>query len=667
LVLVGRALAGALGLWGCGAAPAGDATGGVASALDAPVTKGIIQDDHGTPLAGARIEAHPANGGKTVVTATSAADGTFDLAASTGTYNILVTPRTRFAPQKFLGHTISAGSHLDLILVDHREKMLAGHITDQHGQAFPFARVCTLPDNNGCIAPDATGAFQLTVALGTTLTVFGGTTFVGTFEGSLTVDRSTGPIVNIVVPQFNVTATIVDQGGNPVRGSIINPQACPTVDFGGLTGSFCPGPFISPDDAGRFNLLMGPGTTPLLVTLQDQSKPFGFLVQESVTGDADVTLQVPPIERLSGRVVDRDGNAIPRQLFCPSIDGCRTKTCFFATNCAVTDDDGRYQLDLLAGTYDVEMGMQSDAFGSLNFAAPSPVPVFGPTELDFVVPNVRLTGTVLDPAGVPAPNVSVSTPCTSFSASRLVVRGCPTGGGVTDGDGRFQFSFPGSGDVVVTAVGLNAGASLPVALSSNTDVVIQLQDRVAQNGQVLAADGSGIAGAHVCFSALSQLPGGCTDTDANGAYQLSLVPGSYRVSVSVGSPDPTTFTLGQQVAVPSAIAPIHLVPSAHPTGQLFESDGRPLSGVQVSPSPGCFSSQVLGGSQSFCGTGAGTDEAGRFAISALGSSSVTLQIALTDKAPVVDLPVLAVPIAGDDTDLLIGIESGLLGTGPSPQ
>jgi hypothetical protein len=585
LMLAGCALAGALGSSSCGAAPSGGGVGGMAAALagDMPVTKGIIQDDKGTPLAGAKIEAHPANGGRTVVTATSAADGTFDLAASTGTYNILVTPRTQFAPQKFLGHTITAGSHLDLILVDHREKMLAGHITDQHGQPFPFARVCTLPDLNGCIAPDATGAFQVTVAVGTTLTVFGGTNFVGTFNGSLTVDRSTGPIVNIVVPQFNVTGTIVDQDGNPVRGNIINVQSCPTVDFGGVTGSFCPGPFIEPDDAGRFNLLMGPGTTPLLVVLQDQSKPFGFLVQQFVTGDAAVTFQVPPIERLSGRVVGSDGNGVPRELVCPTIDGCRTKTCFFATNCAVTDDDGQYQLDLFAGAYDVDAEPPSSSPGGLGFTTTGPVPVFGPTGLDFLA----------------APSV-------------------------------------------------------------------KLQDPVMQAGQVLAVDGSGLAGAQVCFSATTPLPGGCTDTDVNGGYQLSLVPGLYSVTVSVGLPDPTTFSLGQQVAVPSAIAPIHLLPSAHPTGQLFQSDGRPLSGVQVSPSPGCFSNQVPGGSQSFCGAGGGTDEAGRFAISALGGSSVTLQIALTDKAPVVDLPVLGVPIVGDDTDLLIGIESGLLGTGPQP-
>jgi hypothetical protein len=660
LVLAGCALTGALGFSGCGAAPAGDATGGVVSALNGPVTKGIIQDDHGTPLAGAKIEAHPANGGKSVVTATSAADGTFDLAASTGTYNILVTPRTRFAPQKFLGHTFTAGSHLDLILVDHREKVLAINITDQHGQAFPFAGVvCPSPNPNGC--DDSTG--QLTAPIGTTLSVFGGSVSLGILSGSLTVDPSTGPVVNIVVPQFNVTGTLVDQGGNPVRDAFIEAQSCPTMDFGGLTGSFCPAP-VGVDDAGRFSLLMGPGTTPLFVTLRTAPGPSGFVVQQTVTGDGDVTLQVPPLERLSGRLVDRDGNALPGQLVCPRPPGCGSnKSCIFAIRCAPTDDDGRYQADVLAGTYDVVLRLQSDAFGSFNnISSTSPVPVLGPTELDFVLPNVRLTGTVLDPAGVPAPNVSVSANCTSLSANGLVVNSCPSGSGITDAEGRFQFSWAAGGDIVVTAVGPNASASLAVTLSSNADVVLQLQAPVTQAGQVLAADGSGLAGALVCY--LGPPRGACATVDADGRYQLSLPPDSYQVSVNAPGPGSETFSVGQPVIVPSGPAPVVVPSPLRVTGQLFQSDGTPLSGVQVSA--GCSSSQVPGGSVSLCDSGGGTDDAGRFAISTAGGSSATLQIALTDKTPVVTLPVSGVPISGLDTDLLVGIESGLLGTGPQP-
>jgi protocatechuate 3,4-dioxygenase beta subunit len=664
LVLAGCALAGALGLSGCGGAPTGGGTAGTTAALaaDTPVTKGIIQDDKGTPLAGAKIEAHPANGGKTVVSATSAADGTFDLAAPTCTYNILVTPQTGLAPQKFLGHTITAGSHLDVILIDGRQRMLAGHVTDQNGQAIPNVSVCTQPDpQGGCATTDAAGAFVLFSMVGETLIVSGTLPDGTQFNGSLTVERFMNPKLEIVVPESILTGTVVDQAGRPVPGAIVDLPSCSfpsSTSLGPLTGSVC-SPATQTDRAGRFRLGVAPGTVRLQISNPTRASTDTFFVEETVAGDTDVTIQVPPIARLSGRIADHLGNGFAQQTVCLSFDSCVDPFC--QGRCVATDGDGRYQQDLFPGTFTMRVsGFGLGArFGLYSLS--KTITVSGPTQQDITLPDVVLTGTVLDLAGVPAPNVSLQSSCVTANVDGFVGISCanPT---VTDQGGRFQFPYAvGGSDVFIVGAAL---ASPAINLSNDVDVVIQLQNPPELTGQVLAEDGSGLAGASVCFSPQSAGSSGCAETGADGRYQLTLLPGSYLVSAtaSIGS-DVVSFFEGGAVTVPSVAAPIRLPRPRLVSGQMFESDGRPLPGVFVTPAHGCSSAQVAGGFEGICSDSdtPETDEAGRFEFPAVVGPSLFMRGNDEDFF----FTMSGVPIV-DDTDLLIGIESGLLPTGPQP-
>src|SRR5262249_13840945 len=135
---------------------------------------------------------------------------------------------------------------------------------------------------------------------------------------------------------------------------------------------------------------------------------------------------------------------------------------------------------------------------------------------------------------------------------------------------------------------------------------------------------------------------------ADGQYHLNLVPGSYFLTggMSIGL-DTVGFSLDAPVTAPSVVAPIRLARPRLVTGQLFESDGRPLPGVLLHPPHGCSADHITGGSESVC-SGADTpetDEAGHFEFSAMVGPLLLLRADGADFSFLVS----NVPIAADDT------------------
>ena len=129
---------GTLAVSGCGPGEPAEQQGEVTSALDSaalPVAKGLLQDDLGMPLAGARVEVRGPHD-RVVARVTTDAAGIFELRVRSGTYDVLVTPQARFVAQRFPGQTIVAGSGFELVLVRPAIPIeIGGHLSDSQGRA----------------------------------------------------------------------------------------------------------------------------------------------------------------------------------------------------------------------------------------------------------------------------------------------------------------------------------------------------------------------------------------------------------------------------------------------------------------------------------------------------------------------------------------------------
>src|SRR5207253_8994570 len=116
-------------------------------------------------------------------------------------------------------------------------------------------------------------------------------------------------------------------------------------------------------------------------------------VNASVGGDTDVTVPVPPLQSLSGRITDRDGNGLPGHQLCVSHIGCPSHSC--PQTCAISDESGAYALDVSAGTYDAQLISPSSSPPFGRYSLTNTITLSQATELDVAFPNRTVTGTVL--------------------------------------------------------------------------------------------------------------------------------------------------------------------------------------------------------------------------------------------------------------------------------
>ena len=629
---------------GCESRPSDEGLVQKTAALTA-VRGGSVHDSAGAPVAAAKIEVRSLDSRCLVARATTADDGSFELNVRSGTYDILVTPRSAFAPQRFPGQSLSRGSRLDLILISVQKIDLSGHVVDPRGNPIAQVNLCA---GDTCSATDSTGAFAVTVDAGQSLHV-SGSLGGGSFNLLMPIDGSQGPTLELRLPEIVVTGTVVDASGNPVPDATIGAPNCHAVSVDQFTGTACMPSYQLADAAGRFQFVTLPGEVDLVAI----GTPGGYLSQ-SITQDTDVTIQTASLEVLSGRVVDRNGDGVPGQTVCARHNGCIIKGCAYL--CTGTDDDGRYQLSAPAGSDSVDLSSLAGVVG--HYFVSQVIALAQPTNLDFTLQNRIVTGQVLDPDGAPAPNVTVSAKSFTGDIDGVAADVFSTSQ-VTGQDGRFQLSFAAPGDTIVTAVGATS-ASVPVTLSADSDIVIQLGNLQPGNlgvasGQLLDGTGLGIAGATVYYSGSNPPRLVTATTDADGQYQLTLTPDAYSVTAQGTTAAGAIFTVSvdEPVVVPSAPLVIQLAPSRVVTGQLVAQDGNPLAGVAVEND--CAMAKTDIGTESLCGSSQVSDASGRFTLDASLGASLSLTIDPLDQSGLDGLAVKGI-VVGDDTDVTVAVQ-----------
>jgi hypothetical protein len=223
----------------------------------------------------------------------------------------------------------------------------------------------------------------------------------------------------------------------------------------------------------------------------------------------------------------------------------------------------------------------------------------------------------------------------------------------TDANGRFRMVFAGPGDVLLTAYGATT-TSVPLTITDDTDVVIQLQAAPPTTGQVLAADGTPVAGVTVCYEPSSITDSRCTTTDASGQYQLSLAPGAYTDSLLGDEPLIQFFELHQTATVPSPPAIIRLAATRSTPIRIVNTDGSPHAGAFVAAD--CVEAPASGSMENICGRGLTSDAAGTATVADPIGVPLDLQIGAGPGLETAFLPIDKIAIT-DDTELTIAIQS----------
>ena len=463
--------AGMLAAAGCGK-PAGsvspapdEARVSERSALNAVTMYGLLVDAQGAPVAGANIEVRAPGESEVVGSDVSDAEGSFDLDVESGVYDVRVIPRDDSRPQTFPRQLIgfNGGGTLELVLaaVATGPVPVSLFIVDQNGHPLPgsacnFSTCVDIGDDGTAqLAADATEGLQVDSS---------GAWDTGRLRiRPAAIGRGGATVRTIVAPRFQFTGQIVDAGGAPVPGAALSFPTCYAVDTADLASTACPQAKVA-DANGRFQLTLPPGRFP--VVLQAENGPSFDVV---IAGDTDVTLTIPAVQHLSGRVVDRDGAGVPLQSVCLSHPTCVTRLC--RPLCAQTDGNGLYNLDSPGGDYQLTL------FGRLGndsrfYQLTRAFSLSATQELNFSLPNRTLSGQLLDISGAPAAGVSIF--AASYSASIGDLTGVVGAAlQVTDTDGRFQFTLAAPGQMQLRVFGPHPGR-FDVTVSDDVDLLLQL-------------------------------------------------------------------------------------------------------------------------------------------------------------------------------------------------
>jgi hypothetical protein len=645
-------LSGLLGIAACEGAPAndpGEAIEETSAALLAShaLARGLVRDGAGAGFAHARVDVRAAGGHRIIARTTTKRDGTFVLDVRAGTYDLTVIPKTGFAPQIFPGQVIARGAQLELVITRVPATVtLTGQVTDQNGQPLSVA-VCGVID---CVDTDDSGAFTVSARTDQGLHVSGSLSPAGSFNATVAFDPAQSSPLQIVIPIASLTGTVLDPSGAPMAGASVTSPSCSNVESDELGGTFCINGTLT-DAAGRFQFTALPGDVALLV-----SGDLGAYVTESVAGDTDVTIQVAPLQSLSGRITDRDGNGLPGHQLCVRHGGCPSHSC--PQSCAISDGSGAYALDVSAGTYDAQLISPSSSPPFGRYSLTNTITLSQATELDIAFPNRIVTGTVLDPNGetIRGAQLDFFLRCSDVDIDGFVGSVCMDNQ-TTDANGRFQLALAAPGDLSMRVFGEGV-SSFDFTITDDSDIVVQFQPPLATSGQVLGADGSPIAGIGVCYNPTLPFSGSqrCATTDASGQYQLSLMPDTYLVSLlGIDKGTGISFiSFTDTIPVPSPPTTIRLAATRSTPVKIVNADGSPLAGASLAAE--CFTAPAGDATENICGQTLVSDAAGTATVVDGVGVPLVLEISTAPglAPPLVVVDKLAV---GDNTELTVAIQS----------
>ncbi|TAK32499.1 MAG: hypothetical protein EPO21_15110, partial [Chloroflexota bacterium] len=367
-------------------------------------------------------------------------------------YSITASPPGGSSFGSLYGVTVT--SDMSVTITVPRVVTLSGLVTDGSGRGLANHRMSLSPTSAGSWiygSTDSTGNYSWTLLPGEySISLYRGE---GSGDASMPgrYDLTFGPVaitqtttLDIAVPAKKVTVHVQDPDGNPVANARVQSNFGYTSFYiGGLLAS------ASCSDSGATNTsgdtvlwLFPTSTTPGSGYSLTANPPpgselnTGYASNVTITADASLTITLPRLARLSGRVTDRDGHGLPNQYMNLYPNGAGNWVS------GSTDSTGNYSWPLLPGQYRISLsggaGSSSASVpSSYNLTFASPIAITQTTTLDIPIQAKKVTVHVQDTAGSPVTGVMVQSSEASVSVAigGLSASGSSSSYGWTDASG----------------------------------------------------------------------------------------------------------------------------------------------------------------------------------------------------------------------------------------
>lgn len=371
-----------------------------------------------------------------------------------------------------------------------------------------------------------------------------------------------------------VTGRVLGAGGAPIEGAMVNGAVeNQRWQLENGRGGTLP---VRTDGDGRFRIVAVEAGKFLVRAVATGHVPATEPVEVPEAGEAEVTITLPTAVDLEGRVVDEAGSPVPEAQVAVRPQE-KADNSALRPQSARTDGEGRFRVVDLPRDVAVAVTASSEDHlpTEMNDVKPGGAPVIIRVRL-----GLRISGTVVDEAGVPQPGLSVWA-----SGTERRVRG------QTDESGRFLLRGLPPGKVELRLGGETTSPDLVLLPYPDVDagtegLVWTLARGVEITGTAVDQNGKPAGGLRVRAAPLSGDADGPTSTSSatertgdDGTFRLRrLMPGRYRLSASGGGYLPSATV---EVTAPGDPVRLTVKLGEVIDGTVVDAEGKPVGRSRV--------------------------------------------------------------------------------------
>jgi len=570
---------------------------------------GVVYGPSGTPAAGVRILGQPTFGSPAMVT--SEADGKYSI-----TWEMQNLPNNENAPVLYVrdvSNNLAARLALDEAKTNqdlHLQPGLTVTLKAQDAEGHPIREAMptlwvTDANRGFSLSPnpevsDEEGRIEiraLTPAL--RYTVYLTAAGYGRVDVPLPLGQARSNVVDLA-------PVVLRKASLKLAGQVLGPDGKPASGANvSVNGAGQPNLNSTTDSKGRF-AFDGVCEGPVQINANTQGGRRNYMNAQAKAngGDTNVVVRFAVgnyygdemrTVTVSGTVFDPDGKPAGGVALTGELAGANLET--------VNEPDGAYTMTWRMPTGRNRGFQQSKPAilardSSRNLAVRQELKNESATNMDLrLQPGLTLSATVLDSDGKPIPSATATLMITTFFESGSMNYSLNLPPTSADAKGLIEIkTLPPGMQYGVTIGAKGYGTMTARAQAGETegtnfvfpDVVLRKADRTLA-GQVVGANGKGVAGANVSISGQGQ-PNANATTDAKGRFAFEAVCEG-PVQVSASSQSGGDYTYGNaSVLAGETNAVVHLGLNGNGnavtvTGTVFDEAGAPVSGVVLTPEP----------------------------------------------------------------------------------